>query len=272
MAKCSPAGSTIPGVLFDGICREHGIEHLPTAPRSPTSTGKIERFHRSLRAEFLSDRRPFANLTVAQHALDAWAADCNTARTNHCTWPHPANDAPPRCPLDVRSSPRAEERRATSSWPDGPWLRRAPCALSGAPRRSGQATLRLPAGTEIGSLMVIETVSSISRRLQRCSISQMRGSIVRPNTRQCRRGRSALPNFGPGIVGYRQAVSNLADPGGEKSRSHRWRPRGDVRPAPRGGGGPGPSMSAAAAALATLVANFVPTVLAVADPKLGVGI
>jgi transposase InsO family protein len=97
MAKCSPAGSTIPGVLFDGICREHGIEHLPTAPRSPTSTGKIERFHRSLRAEFLSDRRPFANLTVAQHALDAWAADCNTARTNHCTWPHPANDAPPRC-------------------------------------------------------------------------------------------------------------------------------------------------------------------------------
>ena len=69
--------------------------------------------------------------------------------------------------------------------------RRAPCALSGAPRRSGMATLRLPAGTEIGSLMVIETVSSISRRLQRCSISQMRGSIVRPNTRQCRRGRSA---------------------------------------------------------------------------------
>src|SRR6478609_3358512 len=112
-------------VLFDAICRRNGIEHLLTKPRSPTTTGKIERFHRSLRAEFLTDRRPFANLTVAQHALDAWAADCNTARTNHCTWPHPANDAPPRCPLDVRSSPRAEERRATSSWPDGPWLRRA---------------------------------------------------------------------------------------------------------------------------------------------------
>ena len=41
-------------VLFDAICREHGIEHLLTQPRSPTTTGKIERFHRSLRAEFLS--------------------------------------------------------------------------------------------------------------------------------------------------------------------------------------------------------------------------
>ncbi|WP_079671930.1 IS481 family transposase, partial [Mycobacteroides abscessus] len=41
-------------VLFDAICREQGIEHLLTAPRSPTTTGKIERFHRSLRAEFLA--------------------------------------------------------------------------------------------------------------------------------------------------------------------------------------------------------------------------
>jgi hypothetical protein len=89
-------------VLFDAICREHGIEHLLTSPRSPTTTGKIERFHRSLRAEFLSDRTPFANPTATQHALDAWVADYNTALTNHCTWPHPANDSPPRCPLDVR--------------------------------------------------------------------------------------------------------------------------------------------------------------------------
>ncbi len=28
-------------VLFDAICREHGIEHLLTQPRSPTTTGKI---------------------------------------------------------------------------------------------------------------------------------------------------------------------------------------------------------------------------------------
>jgi hypothetical protein len=39
-------------VLFDAICREYGIEHLLTLPRSPTTTGKIERFHRTLRADF----------------------------------------------------------------------------------------------------------------------------------------------------------------------------------------------------------------------------
>ena len=32
-------------VLFDRICRENGIRHLLTAPRSPTTTGKVERFH-----------------------------------------------------------------------------------------------------------------------------------------------------------------------------------------------------------------------------------
>ncbi|MUM16201.1 IS481 family transposase [Mycobacterium sp. CBMA271] len=67
-------------VLFDAICREHGIEHLLTAPRSPTTTGKIERFHRSLRTEFLSQARPFTNLKTAQQALDEWVADYNTAR------------------------------------------------------------------------------------------------------------------------------------------------------------------------------------------------
>ncbi|WP_374025456.1 IS481 family transposase [Mycobacterium sp. HNNTM2301] len=67
-------------VLFDRICREHGIEHLLTQPRSPTTTGKIERFHRSMRAEFLSNRPPFANLKVAQQALDEWVDYYNTAR------------------------------------------------------------------------------------------------------------------------------------------------------------------------------------------------
>ena len=67
-------------VLFDAICREHGIEHLLTQPRSPTTTGKIERFHRSMRAEFLSDKPAFANLKTAQQALDEWVDYYNTAR------------------------------------------------------------------------------------------------------------------------------------------------------------------------------------------------
>jgi transposase InsO family protein len=67
-------------VLFDAICREHGIEHLLTQPRSPTTTGKIERFHRSLRAEFLSDHKVFPSLLVAQQALDEWVQFYNTTR------------------------------------------------------------------------------------------------------------------------------------------------------------------------------------------------
>jgi excisionase family DNA binding protein len=31
--------------LFDKICRRNGIAHLLTKPKSPTTTGKIERFH-----------------------------------------------------------------------------------------------------------------------------------------------------------------------------------------------------------------------------------
>jgi transposase InsO family protein len=67
-------------VLFDAICRENGIEHLLTAPRSPTTTGKIERFHRSMRAEFLSDKPAFSSLKTAQQALDEWVDYYNSAR------------------------------------------------------------------------------------------------------------------------------------------------------------------------------------------------
>ncbi|WP_231115466.1 transposase, partial [Mycobacterium avium] len=62
------------------ICRQNGIDHLLTQPRSPTTTGKIERFHRSLRAEFLSNTRAFSNLKTAQQALDEWVHYYNTAR------------------------------------------------------------------------------------------------------------------------------------------------------------------------------------------------
>jgi transposase InsO family protein len=66
-------------VLFDRICRENGISHRHTAVRSPTTTGKIERFHQSLRKEFLADRT-FASIDEAQAELDAWVGDYNTVR------------------------------------------------------------------------------------------------------------------------------------------------------------------------------------------------
>lgn len=66
-------------VLFDRICPVNGIEHLLTKPRSPTTTGKIERFHRSLRAELLTGA-VFSPIASAQERLHAWVAWYNTDR------------------------------------------------------------------------------------------------------------------------------------------------------------------------------------------------
>jgi hypothetical protein len=68
-------------VLFDRVCVENGVRHLLTAPYSPTTTGKVERFHKTLRAEWgrPNDRR-FATLAEAQTSLDAWVGEYNTVR------------------------------------------------------------------------------------------------------------------------------------------------------------------------------------------------
>ena len=69
-------------VLFDKICRKNGITHRLTAPASPTTTGKIERFHQTLRAELLDDhdRAVSPRVEAAQAALDAWVAEYNADR------------------------------------------------------------------------------------------------------------------------------------------------------------------------------------------------
>jgi transposase InsO family protein len=66
-------------VLFDRICRERGIRHLLTAPASPTTTGKVERFHKTLKREFL-DERVFSSIAEAQAAVDAWVHEYNHTR------------------------------------------------------------------------------------------------------------------------------------------------------------------------------------------------
>jgi transposase InsO family protein len=66
-------------VLFDRICRENSIRHLLTAPNSPTTTGKVERFHKTVRAEFLAGR-VFGSIEEAQEALDAWVRIYNEER------------------------------------------------------------------------------------------------------------------------------------------------------------------------------------------------
>jgi transposase InsO family protein len=106
-------------VLFDRICREQGIRHLLTAPASPTTTGKVERFHKTMKREFLDDR-VFASIVEAQAALDAWVQDYNhtrehqslgnrppaerfaTARRERFEEPTPASDAASAMPAAPR--------------------------------------------------------------------------------------------------------------------------------------------------------------------------
>jgi transposase InsO family protein len=68
-------------VLFDRICADNGIKHLLTKPYSPTTTGKVERLHKTMRAEFFrAADGQYATLGDLQAALDGWVEDYNTAR------------------------------------------------------------------------------------------------------------------------------------------------------------------------------------------------
>ncbi|WP_442819055.1 IS481 family transposase [Streptomyces sp. NBC_01235] len=89
-------------VLFDRICRENGIAHRLTQPASPTTTGKVERFHQTLRRELLDDCGAFESIAAAQAALDAWVEEYNSER------PHQALDM--QSPAD-RFTPVPEQER-----------------------------------------------------------------------------------------------------------------------------------------------------------------
>ncbi len=89
-------------VLFDRICRENGIAHRLTQPASPTTTGKAEWFHQTLRRELLDDCGPFESVAAAQAALDMWVQEYNSSR------PHQALDM--QNPAE-RLTPVPEEER-----------------------------------------------------------------------------------------------------------------------------------------------------------------
>jgi transposase InsO family protein len=105
-------------VLFDRICRENGVEHLLTQPRSPTTTGKIERFHRTLRVEF-DTRQVFRSLKHAQSALDEWVEDYNTNR------PHQSlEDATPASRFQNTDAARVPAQRSPDERTGEQWVAR----------------------------------------------------------------------------------------------------------------------------------------------------
>jgi transposase InsO family protein len=89
-------------VLFERICRENGIVARNTKPRSPTTTGKIERFHQTLQRELLDGVEVWPDLEAAQEAIDAFRVEYNTNQ------PHQALDM--AFPTDRFTTRPADER------------------------------------------------------------------------------------------------------------------------------------------------------------------
>jgi hypothetical protein len=67
-------------VMFERICRENGTVARNTKPRSPTTTGKVERFHQTLQRELLDHVEVWPDLQTAQAAVDTFRAEYNTDR------------------------------------------------------------------------------------------------------------------------------------------------------------------------------------------------
>ena len=118
--RFGPAGSSAE-VMFDRICAENGIRHLLTAPRSPTTTGKVERWHKTMRAEFLTEHdRRHATLEELQAALDAWVSHYNTERPHQALGMRPPIERFQLRRAETRSRRRSTVVPASSLW----WSRR----------------------------------------------------------------------------------------------------------------------------------------------------
>ena len=112
-------------VLFERICRENGITTRLTRPRTPTTTGKIERWHKTLREEFLATCDSFASLAHAQAELDAWVDHYN------CERPHQSlGMATPASRFTAKAPPQPGSRTCRCGchprWPPCPQARPRP--------------------------------------------------------------------------------------------------------------------------------------------------
>lgn len=105
-------------VLFDRICRDDAITHRLAEPASPTTTAKIERFHGSLRREFLDHAGLFQSLMAAQAAVDTWVTSYNCDRPHQAPGHGPVTcegARPPGPPPRPSVEPVTVQRRASAT-------------------------------------------------------------------------------------------------------------------------------------------------------------
>jgi transposase InsO family protein len=132
-ARFNPGGGE---TMFERILRENGVTQRLTKPRSPTTTGKVERFHQTLQGELLDVCEPFPTLAEGQAAVDTFVVEYDTNRPHQSlNMEFPASRFRPR-PIDEL----------------GLWL---PPGLTGdrpalpAPRPAEPATAAAPATVEV---------------------------------------------------------------------------------------------------------------------------
>jgi hypothetical protein len=153
-------------VLFERVCREHGITAKLTGPYSPTTTGKVERWHGTLRRELLDASGPFADLPSAQAAIDGWVHAYNHSR------PHQSLDMATPASLFRPGVPADREPAAAVRRP-GP----GPAAACPVPR-----LVLSPSGGAVEFETVISPagVLSVLPRAQRLKMGQaLAGQVAR---------------------------------------------------------------------------------------------
>jgi transposase InsO family protein len=202
-------------VLFDRVCHDNGIRHLLTAPYSPTTTGKIERLHKTMRREFF-DRQLFDTIEQAQAALDAWVIHYNTARPHQGIGDRPPAD---RFALALPMPLEVAEPAETSA-PE-PALDR-PAGLLAITRRvadSGRISLagvRYLAGRWLaGELVQVALHDGLVEISHRGVLIATHASRHRPGTQPAIRRVPAARPPRPATSGV--TVTRIADPGGTVS-------------------------------------------------------
>jgi transposase InsO family protein len=175
--------------LFDRICRENGITHRLTAVRSPTTTGKIERFHKTHRRELFANTRSRRSRRSSRRSMPSSRTTTPFGRTSPlASGPRPSGSG---CAPSTRPSP------PPSSPPSPSWVprrRRRPtvtCDRTGTCERStATAGSSSPEpGTAWRGSWPARTSSSGSRETSSASSTATRSSGLTPGAIPWRRRR-----------------------------------------------------------------------------------
>lgn len=195
-------------VLFDRICRMNGIKHRLTKPRSPTTTGKIERFHQSLRRELLDDHGPFSDRAAAQAVIDGWREDYNLSRPHQSLdmatpssrfRPAPADGLSLRLPAQLTVPPAAAEPVERRVEPAGEAVLGSPeavevdrivppsgnLAVAGqqfwfGPKHAGRAVTLWMDSTTVHVSLDGKRIKTVPSRLSTADLVRLRASGARP--------------------------------------------------------------------------------------------